>query len=95
MNLDGAFTDFTITPHAMAQMRRRGLTHEVVRHVFVAPGQKHEIRRGRVVVQSRLMLGTPAREYLVRVFVDVDREPPAVVAAYRTSKVDKYWRQDR
>jgi len=26
----------------------------------------------------------------VRVFVDVDREPPEVVTAYRTSKVEKY-----
>jgi hypothetical protein len=30
--------------------------------------------------------------YLVRVSVDVDREPPAVVTAYRTRKVEKYWR---
>ena len=30
--------------------------------------------------------------YLLRVFVDLDRDPPEVVTAYRTSKVDKYWR---
>lgn len=31
--------------------------------------------------------------YLLRVFVDVDRDPPDVVTAYRTSKIEKYWRR--
>jgi hypothetical protein len=39
-------------------------------------------------------MGRPARVYLVRVFVDVDREPPEVVTAYRTSKLAKYWRAE-
>jgi hypothetical protein len=34
------------------------------------------------------------RRYLVRVFVDVDRSPAEVVTAYRTSKIDKYWRTE-
>jgi len=82
---------FAITPHAMVQMKRRGLTREIVRRVLADPGQIHGLRRGRIVVHSRLMPGTPAREYLVRVFVDTDHEPPAVVTAYRTSKMEKYW----
>jgi len=41
---------------------------------------------GRVVVQG-LEGGL-----LLRIFVDVGRQPPAVVTAYRTSKVDKYRR---
>jgi len=32
------------------------------------------------------------REYLVRVFLDVDRRPPDVVTVYRTSKIAQYWR---
>jgi hypothetical protein len=31
--------------------------------------------------------------YLVRVFVDVDRDPAEVVTAYRTSKISKYWEE--
>jgi hypothetical protein len=30
--------------------------------------------------------------FLLRVFVDVDRQPLEVVTAYRTSKIEKYWR---
>ena len=39
-------------------------------------------------------MGTAPREYLVRVFVDLDRDPPEVVTVYRTSKIDKYWRAE-
>ena len=36
-------------------------------------------------------MGEPEKEYLVRVFVDIDRDPAEVVTVYRTSKIDKYW----
>lgn len=39
-------------------------------------------------------MGQPAKEYVVRVIVDVDRTPNEIVTAYRTSKMAKYWRQD-
>jgi hypothetical protein len=50
------------------------------------------LRPGRKVYQSLLELGDPPKTYLLRVFVDIDREPADVVTVYRTSKVDKYWR---
>jgi hypothetical protein len=36
-------------------------------------------------------MGAPEKAYLVRVFVDVDRQPAEVVTVYRTSKIYKYW----
>ena len=36
----------------------------------------------------------PGVKYLVRVVVDVDRNPAEVVTAYRTSKIAKYWREE-
>lgn len=44
--------------------------------------------------KSRTTTGTPAITFLLRVFVDVDRDPPQVVTVYRTSKVRKYWRTE-
>ena len=38
---------------------------------------------------------TSGLEYLVRVFVDVDRDPAEVVTVYQTSKIEKYWRRNR
>ena len=49
-----------------------------------SPEQVIPVREGRVVAQG--LVGG----YLLRVFVDVDRQPPEVVTAYRTSKIEKY-----
>ncbi len=86
-------TNYVITEHAVFEIVRRGLGESTVRHVLAAPEQRHEVRAGREVFQTRISMGDPAKTYLVRVFVDVDRRPAEVVTAYRTSKIAKYWRQ--
>jgi len=48
-----------------------------------------------VVFQSRVPMDVPERLFLVRVFVDIDRRPPEIVTAYRTSKIEKYWRKEQ
>jgi len=35
-------------------------------------------------------MGPAGQEYLMRVFVDIDRDPAEVVTVYRTSKIGKY-----
>jgi len=85
-------TDFVITDHAASELRRRGLSEDMVRLVLANPEQGEQIRPGRVVLQSRMVIPLEGREYLIRVFVDVDCKPAEVVTAYRTSKISKYWR---
>ena len=80
---------FVITPHAADEMRRRGIDASLVRKVLTAPEQRLAVRLGRVMLQSRFEI--EGKWYLIRVFVDVDREPAEIVTAYRTSKIDKYW----
>jgi hypothetical protein len=84
---------YVIGDHAWFEMKRRGLSEKIVRSVLEAPDQQIEIRPGRVVVQSQVKMSVPPKTYLIRVFVDVDRNPQEVVTVYRTSKVSKYWRQ--
>jgi len=84
--------EYTITPHAAFEMQRRELDEVLIRRILEEPEQRSSVRPGRDVLQSRLALGEQV--FLVRVFVDVDRVPAEVVTAYRTSKVDKYWRTD-
>ena len=86
---------YRLTDHANAQMKRRQIREENVANMLAAPEQVEMVRPGRYVYQSRVLLGEPPKTYLLRVFVDVDRKPPAVVTVYRTSKVMKYWRTDR
>lgn len=81
-----------LTDHARLEMRRRGITESEVRTILAKPEQRTEVRPGRCVCQGPQIFGEPPRVYLLRVFMDVDRVPPEVVTAYRTSKVEKYWR---
>jgi hypothetical protein len=74
---------FVVSAHARYEMNRRGLTEEVVRRVVTSPEQELPVRGGRVVRQSRIEIGSPPKRYVVR-----------VVTVYRTTKRDKYWRNE-
>ncbi len=89
-----SITHYRITDHAREEMARRQITEEEVARVLAAPEQIEAVREGREVYQSRLPFGEPPKIYLLRVFVDIDRVPPAVVTVYRTSRVTKYWRAE-
>ena len=82
--------DYILTDHAVRELRRRGLDKQDIDGVLKNPGQQLNLRPGRVVLQSKTQDG--GTEYLLRVFVDIDRNPAEVVTAYRTSKIAKYWR---
>lgn len=84
--------EYAISPHAALEMQRRGLEEAIVRQVLAAPEQREAVRAGPDVLQSRIEF--EGRPCLVRVFVDVDRSPAEVVTAYRTSKIEKYWRSE-
>ncbi len=87
-------TRYRLTDHARTEMARRQIGESDVARVLSAPEQAENVREGRAVYQSRIEAGEPPRTYLLRVFVDIDREPPEVVTVYRTGKIEKYWRVD-
>lgn len=86
--------DYIVTPHAKTEMRRRGIDEEHLRLALAAPEQMLDVRPGRVVYHKLFAMGSPMKTYLVRVFMDVDRQPAEIVTVYRTSKVSKYWREN-
>lgn len=86
----GGIISYIITDHARYQMKRRGISQAELHRVLVHPEQRLPVRKGRDVFQARVKMGD--KDYLLRVFVDVDRTPAEVVTAYRTSKIEKYWR---
>jgi hypothetical protein len=85
-------TRFVLTEHARGEMVRRQITAAEVAGVLGSPDQVVTVRADRVVYQGRTEWGEPPRTFLVRVVVDITRQPVRVVTAYRTSKVAKYWR---
>lgn len=81
---------FRYTSHAIEEMKRRGISKEIADRVCYFPEQKIPQDNGRVVHQSQIEV-EPGRIQLIRVFIDPNDNPPAVVTAYRTSKIEKYW----
>jgi hypothetical protein len=69
-----------------------GVNHSPFRvaEVVGSPEQRFPQRRGLDIFPSRVV--ERDRTWLVRVIVDVDRDPAEVVTVYRTSSVTRYWR---
>jgi hypothetical protein len=82
--------NYIVTSHAAFEIQRRRIDEGAVHRVLAAPEQRHAARPGRDVLQSRIALA--GKMYLLRVFVDIDRDPAEVVTVYRTSRIAKYWR---
>ena len=83
-----------LSSHAVIEMARRGVSEGEVRAVLSDPRrQAAVVRPGRIILTSLLVRDLGRRVYVVRVVVDLDRAPPVVVTAYRSSKIAKYWSQ--
>ncbi|MCQ3923410.1 MAG: hypothetical protein DPW12_04280 [Rhodocyclaceae bacterium] len=82
--------DFTLSEHAEAEMARRQIPLAWVESTMRSPEQVVQGTLNRKVYQSRIE--SDGRTYLVRLVVEDWREPPVIVTAYRTSKIEKYWR---
>jgi Domain of unknown function (DUF4258) len=87
-----SITTYRMTDHARLEMTRRQISEAEVESVLAAPEQTACVRAWRAVYQSQIEVGEPSKTYLLRVVVDVDRQPSEVVTVYRSSKVQKYWR---
>ena len=79
-----ALIEYSISSHAALEMDRRGHDEAVVRRVLASPEQRESVRLGRDVLQSRIEIDK--RTYLVRVFVDIDRQPAEVVTAFAPAR---------
>ena len=80
---------FSISNHAKEQMEYRNISLELVMSVLTNPKQLL-IEEGKKVYQSIINFGEEG-DYLVRVFVNIKKEPSNVITVYRTSKIDKYY----
>ena len=88
------FSLAVFSDHAEHQIGRRGISPKDVYAVLANPYSIERLREGRVVVQGLVMSEVARRSALLRIFVDVDWNPPVIVTAYKTSKLEKYGVQD-
>ena len=85
--------EVVLTDHARWQASRRGLDEATVMRVATTPEQVVPVGKGREVRQSRIPFGPQGKMFLVRIVVDVSPIEMRIVTAYRTRKIDKYWRK--
>jgi hypothetical protein len=86
---------FRLSRHAEWEMARRGIPLALVEAVTARPEQRvaGESSPDRWIYQSRMQF-EDGKMYLLRVMVAEDEQPPVVITAYRTSKIEKYWRTE-
>lgn len=83
-----------ISDHARFEMQRRQVPEDVLRRVALAPQQVVSSEKGRVIHQSRIEDPLSGRPMLLRVVVEERQDELFVVTAYKTSKVEKYWKPE-
>ena len=84
--------DFKLSKHAEEELGRRKIPRAFLDEVLQHPDQIVSQYGLEKVYQSRLAFGDD-RIFLVRVIVDDTVSPAIVVTVYRTSKIEKYWRE--
>jgi len=80
------------TRHAERQLQERNISKEAVRKTVFNPDQVVEQEEDILLFQSILV--EEQRKYLLRVVAKIQADDYLILTAYRTSKIEKYWRED-
>lgn len=84
--------NFQLSRHAQEEMLLRGIPLALVESVLEHPQQIVPEYGDKEAYQSKIAFGS-GKIFLLRVIVAKDVEPPEVVTLYRTTKIEKYWRE--
>ena len=74
--------------HALGQMQQRQISVAIVTEILKNPDQVLD-QNDNKVYQSIISLED--ERYLIRIFVNENKDPNLVITAYKTSKIDKYY----
>lgn len=81
--------NFIFSNHALEQISKRGLNKEKIVEILMTPDQVIE-SKGQKIYQSIVPVLTEGN-YLIRVFVNTEKEPNLIITVYKTSKISKYY----
>jgi len=89
----GMGVDVVITEHAQFEASRRNIPEELIKSAVETPQQKLSSKKGRVIVQKKYYDETEGKEMILRVVGIESVEEFRVITVYKTSKIDKYWKE--
>ena len=83
--------DLFFSKHACEQMSRRGINHETVLNVVLRPDQIIAENDEPTIVIYQSLMKEDNQMFLLRVFVNRDKQPNVIVTLYKTTKISKYY----
>lgn len=85
--------EIILSSHAIEQIEARGILESDVWKVIHSPQQTIEAKPDKRILQS-ILSSKEGKKHLIRVFVNVLKNPKLVITVYKTSKIDKYWQDE-
>jgi len=79
---------FIYSNHSLEQISRRGLDKAIIEDILLNPEQVLE-HNGMKIFQAVVPFVNEGN-YLIRVFVNTEKEPNVIITVYKTSKIKKY-----
>ncbi|NER99732.1 MAG: DUF4258 domain-containing protein [Symploca sp. SIO1B1] len=83
---------YKLSLHAQEQLNKRQIPLSIIDSVINSPQQIILQSDGTKAYQSQLDFGSD-KNYLLRIIINDNVEPMLVVTVYKTSQINKYWRQ--
>ena len=79
---------YVLSEHAKTKILKRKLDTELINQVILDPDQ---IIEDEDITVYQSIASIDQKNYLLRVFVNTNKQPNLIITAYLTSKIDKYW----
>ena len=79
--------EYEISDHTLQQIDKRNITGEMIEFVIKNPDEIID-ENGNKIFQSVLKIED--KNFLLRIFVNTQKEPKLIITAYLTSKIEKY-----
>ena len=83
--------DIIFSKHAQEQMIRRGISHDMALSVVSQPDQIVADDENPAIVICQSLIKENEQMFLLRVFVDRNKQPNVIVTLYKTTKISKYY----
>jgi hypothetical protein len=80
--------------HALFEIEFRKIAKEDIERLIENPMQKITARKNRIIMQSRYYDYKENKEMLLRVIGEKSENEFHVVTVYKSSKIEKYWKED-
>ncbi len=80
--------------HALFEIEFRKIDKEEVERLIENPMQKLPAKKNRIIMQKRYNDDMAHKEMLLRVIGEELENAFHVITVYKTSKIEKYWKED-